>query len=416
MSTQPNCDDYDPNSLLMEEALIRIEQTVTPVSGKENVSVTDALARVLAEDVLSPINVPAYTNSAMDGYAVSKNEIPKTGSKQLKVIAKVFAGHPFSQKIGRGECVKIMTGAAMPADVDTVIMQEHVTVEGDHIIIQAGHKPEQNVRHAGEDLAKGGVAIATGKNITPADIGLIASLGIPHISVYRKVKVAFFSTGDELKSLGDTLAAGQIYDSNRYTIAAMLRKLGLEIIDLGIIPDNRELIQKAFDEAAKNADVVITTGGVSVGEADFVKEMLEKLGEVNFWKIAMKPGRPLTFGRIQNTIFFGLPGNPVSAMVTFYQFVQPALHKIMGQSTISPTTIKLNCASKLKKSPGRVEFQRGIIFKTENHEWQVKSSGHQGSHILSSMSQANCFIKLPLEKGNIEIGEEVEVQPFAGLL
>lgn len=413
----PTCqDDYDPNSLVMDEALRRIHDAITPIADNETVSVPASLDRIVATDVLSTINVPAYTNSAMDGYALKGTDLPAHGEARLKVVGKVFAGHPLNIEIGKGECARIMTGAPMPAGADTVVMQEHVQVEGNDILISEGQKAGQHVRQAGEDMAIGSVALPKGKRIIPADMGLIASLGIAQVSVKRRIKVAFFSTGDELRSLGETLEAGQIYDSNRYTLLGMLTRLGVELIDMGIIKDDQAAIEHAFKTASAKADVVITTGGVSVGEADFIKPMLEQLGKINFWKIAMKPGRPLTFGKVDQALFFGLPGNPVSAMVTFYQFVQPALRHLMGQPHFAPTSIKLKTMSKLKKAPGRVEFQRGIIRKDPSGEWMVQTTGHQGSHILSSMSQANCFIILPMETANVEQGEWVEVQPFEGII
>jgi molybdopterin molybdotransferase len=417
IKTDPTCmDDFDPNSVLVEQALARIDDTVRPIEGFEKVAIRSTLGRTLAEDVHSPIDVPSHTNSAMDGYAVNSADLPASGTAELKVIGTAYAGHPLEGRVDRGQCARIMTGAMMPEGADTVIMQEHVERKDDNITIDDRHKPGQNVRQAGEDLSVGQVVLQRGRHIIPADLGLLASLGVAEVRVMRRPRIAFFSTGDELRSIGEALEEGQIYDSNRYTLYGMLTALGVEIMDMGVIPDDRGQIQQAFRYATENADAMITTGGVSVGEADFVKETLDQLGEVNFWKIAMKPGRPLSFGQVGKAFFFGLPGNPVSAMVTFYQFVQPALKRLMGQTDVTPVRIRVRCESKLKKRPGRMEYQRGILESAADGSLVVRSSGHQGSHVLSSMSTANCFIVLPLENAGVESGDEVEVQPFYGLL
>ena len=410
------CDELNSRLLVVDEARKNILASVNMLTEKENVPIREALSRVIAEDVESPINVPSHTNSAMDGYALNGNDLPEKGDKALTVKGKVMAGAPLSIAIKPGECVRIMTGGKIPEGADTVVMQEHVKVSGNTITISAGHKTGQNVRQAGEDLDNGDIVFHTGKQLTAADIGMLASIGKADISVYRKLRVAFFSTGDELCKVGEKLGDGQIYDSNRYTIYSMLKRLDVEIIDMGIIPDQRALIENAFQEASQKADVLITSGGVSVGEADYVKETLEKLGQVGFWKIAMKPGKPLAFGQVNDCRFFGLPGNPVSAMVTFYQFVQPALQKMMGMSVTDPLQIKIKCVSKLRKKPGRLEYQRGILTTDENGETVVKSTGGQGSGILSSMGNANCFIVLPLESNGADAGELVTIQPFAGLI
>lgn len=415
-SSLPGCDEFDPLALNVEQARNRILETVSPVVETETLPIREALNRILAEAVISSINVPAHINSAMDGYAISAADIPSSDSAQLEVIGTVMAGTPLTISIPPGKCARIMTGGKMPTGTDTVIMQEHVQREGDVITITAGHKGQQNVRQAGEDLAKGDTVFGAGKRLTPADIGMLASMGNSEACVYRKVKVAFFSTGDELCTVGQTLGDGQIYDSNRYTLDGMLRRLDVELIDMGIVPDDRDKIEEAFATATASADVLITTGGVSVGEADFVKETLEKLGQIGFWKIAMKPGRPLAFGQINDCQFFGLPGNPVSAMVTFYQFAQPAILRMMGIGDVAPQYLRLKTINKLRKRPGRLEFQRGVISTDKNGEMQVESTGVQGSGILRSMSKANCFIELPMEASTVEAGEYVKVQPFAGMI
>lgn len=407
---------FDPASLPVHTALERIQSSLVPVGGFEKVAIRSALDRVLAEDVRSTIDVPGHTNSAMDGYAIDATQIPSLGQRELKVIGTSWAGRPFSGEIGADECVRIMTGAIMPAGTDTVIMQEHAILQAGRIRFDATHKPGQNVRQSGEDIARGEIVLGKGKRVTPADLGLLASLGIAEVLVHRRLRVAFFSTGDELRSIGESLDEGMIYDSNRYTLFGMLSKLGADVVDMGVIRDVREDTFRAFAEAAVCADVIITSGGVSVGEADYVKEALDKTGKVDFWKVAMKPGRPLAFGRVKDAYFFGLPGNPVSVMVTFYIFVQPALRRLMGESDTENLSLKIPCNSKLRKRPGRVEYQRGMLRRNGDGKYTVSKTGPQGSGILTSMAQANCFIVLSKECSGVAPGEEVEVIPFQGLV
>lgn len=410
-------DDYDPNSMPVDKAREVIARFLSPVSTAERVHIRAALGRVLAADVISPLDVPAHDNSAMDGYAVRFADLKAGGEVTLKVAGTAFAGAPFAGAMKAGECVRIMTGGVVPAGADTIVMQEHVQAKGDQVTMGGGHRKGQNLRRAGEDLKAGQAALKCGQVLRPAEIGLIASLGIPEVSVYRRLRVAFFSTGDELVSVGTQPAEGQIYDSNRYTIYGMLERLGCEVIDMGVVRDDPALLEQAFQEAAATADVVITSGGVSVGEADFVKELLNKLGEVVFWKIAMKPGRPLAYGKIGKAHFFGLPGNPVSVMVTFYQFVRDALLKLSGRDPIAPlATFKVPCTSSLKKAPGRTEFQRGILSQDVAGHWSVRVTGEQGSGILRSMSEANCFIILPTDQGNVAPGALVDVQVMEGVI
>lgn len=417
IQTQFSCaDDYDPNSLPVPEALNRIDALVKPLQGYEKVALRSGLNRVLADNIVSPIDVPAYTNSAMDGYAVRSDDLPVEEMRELRVIGTALAGAPFPGIVEPGTAVRIMTGGIMPDGSDTVIMQEQAERSGDSVRIGGGHKNGQNTRLAGEDLKAGDFVLAAGRLLTPADIGVLASLGIAEVCVRRRLRIAFFSTGDELRSIGEALEKGQIYDSNRYTLHGMLSRLGAEIIDMGVVLDRREDLQQALCDAAGNADAVITSGGVSVGEADFVKDILTSLGEVNFWKIAMKPGRPLAFGRISDAIFFGLPGNPVSVMVTFYQFVQPALRRMAGQTDPMSVIFKVPCTTRLKKRPGRMEFQRGILERQSDGDLVVHGTGDQGSGILSTMSRSNCFIILPDDCANVEAGSLVDVQPFEGLI
>jgi molybdopterin molybdotransferase len=410
-------DDYDPNSMPVAKAREVIARFLHPVTTTERVNVRAALGRVLAEDVVSPLDVPAHDNSAMDGYAVRFADLKPDADVTLRVTGSSFAGVPFQGAVKAGECVRIMTGGVVPAGTDTIVMQEQVKAEKDRITIKPGHKKGQHLRRAGEDLATGQVALKRGIGLRPAEIGLISSLGIGEVTVYRKLRVAFFSTGDELVSIGSQLKEGQIFDSNRYTLHGMLTRLGCEVIDMGVVRDDPKLLEKAFRDAASAADVVITSGGVSVGEADFVKELLDRLGEVVFWKIAMKPGRPLAYGKIGAAHFFGLPGNPVSVMVTFYQFVRDALLKLSGRDPVPALpAFKVPCMSSLKKAPGRTEFQRGILSLDASGNWSVRVTGEQGSGILRSMAEANCFIILSDTQGNIAAGALVDVQVMEGVI
>ena len=407
-------DEYDPNSLTVEQAHELIDRIVEPVAGTERVYLRQALDRVLAHDIPSPFDVPPHRNSAMDGYAVRANDLPLGGSAMLQVVGESFAGHPYAGTVGERECVRIMTGAVVPAGADTVIMQEHVTRTGETISIESGHSGGDNVRQPGEDVKAGDAVLRAGRRLNAADIGLLASFGIAEIDVARRPVVAFFSTGDELKGIGTALGEGDIYDSNRYTIHALLERLPVEIRDMGVIPDDPGAVEAAFTEASRHADVVITSGGVSVGDADYVKQTLDALGKVDFWKIAMKPGRPLAFGRLGDAVFFGLPGNPVSVMATFVLFARPALIKRAGATHVAPLTLTATSVARLKKRPGRQDYQRGILSQGEDGP-VVDTTGLQGSHVLSGMSRANCFIVLPRESGDIEAGNPVEVIPFAGL-
>jgi molybdopterin molybdotransferase len=416
-------DNYDPNSLHADRARELILAMLEPVAGREQLFVRQALDRVLAADVISPINVPAHDNSAMDGWAVRFDDLAASGETRLKNIGTAFAGRAFEGKVGAGDTVRIMTGAVLPADIDCVVVQEITRVEGDDVIIPAGQRREQNIRRTGEDLCAGKPAIPAGKKLRPAELGIIASLGVAEFAVHRRVRVALFSTGDELCSLGTPLTTGAVYDSNRYTLWGMLTRLGCDVIDMGVVKDNPAALEAAFREAAATADAIITSGGVSVGEADFIKQLMTQLGEVAFWKIAMKPGRPMAFGRIEpdgpqqpGAWLFGLPGNPVAVMVTFYQFVRPAILKLAGVDPVPEfPTFPARCTEAMKKGKGRTEFQRGTLSQ-ENGVWSVQPTGAQGSGVLRSMSEADCFIVLPPEQGNVAIGDMVQVQLMTGLV
>ena len=393
-NTTSVCDDYDPNSMPVEQAREYIKAFLGPVKETERVNLHAALGRILAEEIHATHNVPNHDNSAMDGYAFNANDLGQ-GTTRLKITGAAFAGNALTGSFEKGACVRIMTGAAIPAGADTVIAQERVELDGEFVQFTDTPNRGANVRCAGEDLKAGQVVLNIGHQISPSDLGLIASLGIGEITVYRKLKVSFFSTGDELASIGSTLKSGQIFDSNRYTLFGMLSRMGVEIQDLGAIPDDPILLEKKLIQAAENSDVILTSGGVSVGEADYMKQLLQKLGQVLFWKIAMKPGRPLAFGKIGSAHYFGLPGNPVAVMVTFYQFVRQAMLVLMGKpNPRSIPMLNVVCTSPIRKLKGRTEFQRGILFVGEDGTWQVKTTGNQSSGVLSSMSQANCFIVL----------------------
>jgi len=411
LASNPSCaDDYDPNAMSVTQARQYIQQFLSPVQDTETIGIKQALGRTLAVAVTSGMNVPGHNNSAMDGFAFRHAE----ATQPLKIVGTAFAGNPFSGELPTGSCVKIMTGAVIPPGVDTVVMQEHTATENGKVTLLKTPAVGANIRLTGEDIALGQSVLLRGHQIQAADMGLLASLGIAEIQVYRRLKVAFFSTGDELVSVGQPLQAGQIYDSNRYSLWGMLQALGTDVHDLGNVADNPAALEKTLLDAAAAHDVVITSGGVSVGEADFMKQLLAKHGQVLFWKINMKPGRPLAYGKIGQSHYFGLPGNPVSTMVTFYQFVQAALKSLMGVSALTQPAFRVECVSAIKKAAGRTEFQRGILFKDGEH-WKVKTTGEQGSGILSSMSQANCFIVLDESTTALAAGSMVEVQPFHGI-
>lgn len=411
---------YDPDALPVEKAQEFIRRFVPRVDTVEKLPLRTALGRVLATDVISPIDVPSHDNSAMDGYALRGTDLSADGPTRLRIAGTALAGQPLEQRVAPGQCVRIMTGAVMPEGLDTVVPQEFCQVEGEVVILPAGAvRAGDNRRLRGEDLARGRPALSAGKILRPADLGLLASLGQAEVPVLRRLRVAFFSTGDELRSIGEPLEAGCVYDSNRYTIHGMLQRLGVELLDLGVVRDDPQALEAAFRQAAESADAIITSGGVSVGEADFTKQMMARLGEVAFWRIAMRPGRPMAFGRIESrgrqAILFGLPGNPVAVMITFYAFVREAL-LAMGGATPQPLPLlRAHAQQPLRKKPGRTEYQRGIVRQVDGR-WQVRITGSQGSGILRSMSEANGLVVLHHDQGDVAEGELVDVLPFEGLI
>lgn len=403
-------DGHNAPALTAEQALARILETVSPVTACECLPLRDALHRVLAAPITAAVDVPAYTNSAMDGYAVRAEDVVEIGAS-LQLIGDSFAGHPFTDRVNSGECVRIMTGAVLPDGADAIVIQEDTRVDGDTIYFDEPPHPGKHVRYAGEDLARGQVVLDAGRYVTAADLGLLASVGIAEVSVYRRPQVAFFSTGDELVGVGTPPAPGQIYDSNRYTLFAMLAEQNLDIHDLGVVRDTPEAVATALEQA-KQFDAIITSGGVSVGEADYVVDELRRVGDVSYWKVAVKPGRPQAFGRVGNALFFGLPGNPVSVMVGFTQFVRPALVRLAGGRPAPPLQMQLPLTASVRKIPGREEYQRGRIVR-RGDGMAVEPVGHQGSGVLRSMSEADCFIVLDRDAESAVAGTRVTVQPFA---
>ena len=413
--------DYDPEAMRVDVARRFIAQLLPRPQVQEHVALRAALGRVLAEDITSPVDVPAHDNAAMDGYALRGTDLAEAGETRLTLAGTSLAGSLPVAELAAGHCQRIMTGALMPPGLDTVVPQEFIQVNGALIVIPPGLlKAGANRRRAGEDLACGAVPLATGRVLQPADLGVLTSLGLAEVRVWRKLRVALMSTGDELRTVGEPLPPGCVYDSNRMTLWAMLTRLGVEVIDLGVVRDDPDCLREALTQAAAEADVILTSGGVSVGEADHTKQVLAELGEVLFWKLAMRPGRPLAVGRIANgdhtAILFGLPGNPVAVMVSFYAFVREALLTMAGATTVPLPMLRAASTRRLSKKPGRTEFLRGIVMRAASGEWQMDIPVNQGSGVLSSMSRANGLVVLGHDQGDVEAGEFVDVLPFEGLV
>ncbi|WP_085298939.1 molybdopterin molybdotransferase MoeA [Cognaticolwellia mytili] len=399
-----------PGLMPFAQALETMLGAITPITDVETIALKESLGRVLAVDIASPMNVPPHNNSAMDGYAFAQTSLAT--QEYLTLAGRSMAGQPFEGICKKGECIRIMTGAKLPEGCDTVEMQENCQANGESIRFLEKRKQSDHVRYAGEDIAKGRIVFAKGRRLSAIDIGVLASLGINDLQVFRKLTVALIATGDELKALGEPLGNGDIYESNSYALTGMLQNLNVDIIDFGVIEDDEEAIRQAFIEADKQADAVISSGGVSVGDADYTKMVLEQLGEISFWKIAMKPGKPFAFGKLPNSYFFGLPGNPVSAMVTADLLAMPALIKLQSCHAKPTTMLKAKSLSDLRKSPGRMDFQRGVLSQNSAGELIVDTTGSQGSGILTSIAFANCYIVLPSEQGRVNAGETVDVRLF----
>lgn len=403
-------DDYDPNSILIDDALKEIHKISKKIKLYEYVSLEDSFNRILFENIKAKLKVPNYDNSAMDGYALNFRDIKKC--KIFNVAGSSLAGSPYKGRIKKNECIKIMTGAVVPNGANIVIMKEEVELIGEKEIklLSKQIKKLQNIRFSGEDIQVNRIILNKDHVIDSASMGLLASQGINKIKVYKKPKVSFFTSGDEVVQINKKLPYGKVHDSNRYTLLGMLKKNDIQVVDLGHAKDNTKDIKKKFNQAIKKSDLVISTGGVSVGDADYIKDVVNSLGDINFWKVAVKPGRPLAFGKIKDTIFFGLPGNPVSVMVTFLIFVLPCIKLLMGEKHNLEFESAIS-ESELKKRKGRAEFQRGIIYKKNNKNY-VKTVGEQGSGILSSMTRANCLIYLPVEQGKVKLNDKVQILMF----
>ena len=414
---------YDPQALSVSQVGTFLAELVHPLSADESqdVYLFDALGRILAQDVVSPISVPAHNNSAMDGFAFDASQLVSDQPLTLRVVGTALAGKAWQGKVNTGECLKIMTGAILPDGLDTVVPQEFVQVASAQDITFITLPPNlvkagDNRRLAGEDLMQGQPALRAGQHLTPAALGLVASLGLPEVRVHRRLRVAYFSTGDEILSLGESPREGAVYDSNRYTVFGLLTRMGCEVIDMGVVRDEPALLEAAFQQAAEQADAIITSGGVSVGEADFTKAMMKKLGDVAFWKIAMRPGRPMAVGRIGKSVLFGLPGNPVAVMVTFLAFVRPALLRMMGSSASAPVFLRAKSVEALRKKSGRTEYQRGFVSTAADGSLHVRAAGNQGSGVLRSMVEGNGLIVLHHTQGNVAVGDEVDVMMFEGVI
>ena len=407
---RPAPPDCTPESLGFEAALTQVLGTVTALAGSDSVALEDALGRVLAAPLVAGMDLQPWPNSAMDGYAFAVADMDTALGAGLALAGTSLAGHPFTGRVGAGQCVRILTGAILPDGADTVVMQEQVTVADGRVRLQRTVPAGANVRSPGEDVRAGQTVLPAGSRLDPAQIALAAALGQATLTVHRRPRVALFTSGDELTPLGQALGTGAIYDSNRYLLRAMLQELGAAVVDLGIVADDPAAVRGAFAAAREQADVVISSGGVSVGDADYVRDVFAEFGDIHFWRIAMKPGRPLAFGQLGDTWFFGLPGNPVSTAVTFHEFVRPALRRLEGETPQPPLRFELPLLEPLHKAPGRLDFQRGIVGPGPDGRLGVRSAGAQGSHVMRSLAAANCLLVLPADCGDLPAGAVVTVE------
>lgn len=416
MLNNDSCSVNADGLLTVAQALARIKSRLRPLECSETIDLKQAFGRILACSVHSNVNIPHDRNAAMDGYAFASTDAPPAQAFSLTLVGTAWAGRPFTEPLQAGQCVRIFTGAVLPQNADSVVMQELVTLAEDKVCFPAHCRLQQNIREVGEEIKQHALLLAAPKLLTAADLGLLAAAGVCEVEVKCKLRIGFFSTGDELVNLGQPLRSGQIYDSNRYSLQGLLNDPCFSVHDMGVIPDNAGLLEHNLTIAATKLDVMLTTGGASVGAADYVAEVLNRCGKVSFWKVAMKPGKPLLFGHIEECLFFGLPGNPVAVMITFDKFVKPALQKLCGYPELKSLQIQATCLTALKKSAGRQEYQRGILQQDEQGQFTVQSVGKQGSHLLTSMSKANCYIVLASDCAGVEVGALVTVEPFSAVI
>ena len=410
MNINDVCAEPASAAFTVDDALHNITGQIHPLIKFETLPLKECLGRILANNIHAPIDIPQHRNSAMDGYALRQTDLPKSGTTRLRVIGTSWAGEPFLGNVENDQAVRIFTGAVLPEMTDSIVIQEDVKRSGDWIELSPGSATQSYIRYPGDDCANGQLILAKGKRLSPADIGILATLGISEVRVIQKPVVAFFSTGNELRPLHEQPGLGELYDSNRYTLYTLLQSLGVDMIDLGVVGDDKQMLVDTLMEASSVSDAIISSGGVSVGDADLVKSALNDVGKIDFWKIAMKPGKPLAFGEIKGTPFFGLPGNPVSVIVTFYKIVRPALLLLMGTTPKPPLRLKARCGSPIKKTPGRQEFQRGSVSMDNDGKLVVEPAQKQQSHNLSGMVDANCFIILAADCQGVQNGESVEIE------
>lgn len=411
----PGCDEFDPDSLPYETGLAKILEAIPAPAKTRRLKLRKSLNRILAEDIQATMDVPNHTNSAMDGYAIKGEDLDSNGLARLNVIGVAYAGKPYHGAVSTNQTVKIMTGAVMPKGANTVVMQEYIdaSADGTLITITKAAKSGQNVRHAGEDIRKGDVVLKKGTQIRPAQLGLIASMGLEKVTVYKKPRVAFFSNGDEIRKVGEPLQHGEVYDSNRHTLYAMLQNMCVKAIDLGVVGDHYDDIKEIIQRGNTKADMVITSAGASVGEADYIYDIICELGKINLWKLAIKPGRPLAFGTLSDSVFFGLPGNPVSVMITYALCVKPAIEKMSGKTVVAPIKVIAETVTDLRKRPGRSEYQRAFAYRNDKGDLLVNAKKYQGSGVLSSMAQGNCFVVLDITSSGLKAGEQVDIILFS---